>query len=118
MVGIHGACACGLGGDGAYRTGLFQPDRASSLPPSPFSSSSSLLLPLPAVASPVGSAFRRATTLSLGSICLGSLTVALVSTARSIVQSFISFKALGSCVACIVDAMLASVEALFQNFNR
>lgn len=66
----------------------------------------------------MGPSLRRATSLSLGSVCLGSLTVALIATLRSFVQILGSLRCLGTCVAWILDWALACVDAAFRNFNR
>jgi hypothetical protein len=66
----------------------------------------------------VGPSLRRATSLSLGSVCVGSLTVALIATVRTLVQLLNSARVLGTCMAWLIDWVLASVEAAFRNFNR
>lgn len=70
---------------------------------------------------PTGRSLKRAATSSFGSICLGSLLVAIIQTARTLVQSVARQGAdnpieaiLASCAECI----LACIESLLRFFNK
>lgn len=63
----------------------------------------------------LGSA-KRALTTSFGSICLGSLLVAIVQTLRAIVRSMRSRR--NSLLLCLVDCLLGCIESLMRLFNK
>ena len=68
-------------------------------------------------------AWLRAVTLSLGSICFGSLIVAILETIRTILSTLASIaKSSGNCVAaCIlgcVACIIGCIESLVETFNR
>eukprot|EP00906_Rhabdomonas_costata_P030753 RCo043509 len=65
---------------------------------------------------PTAGAVRRATTTSLGSICLGSLFVSLVQLTRAAVQSMRGSR--NSFVAMCLDCLLGFVDSLMQYFNE
>ncbi|CAG8691768.1 4741_t:CDS:2 [Cetraspora pellucida] len=67
---------------------------------------------------PTLSSFKRATTTSIGSVCFGSLIIALLNTARAVLQSFANSDEgvcgfLALCIACL----LAWIESLVEYFN-
>ncbi|CUI11048.1 choline transporter, putative, partial [Bodo saltans] len=64
---------------------------------------------------PTLASLRRAVTTSFGSICFGSLLVALIKTVRYIVESQRNHD--HPFVACIVDCILGCLERLVEYFN-
>ncbi|CAG8601833.1 10331_t:CDS:2, partial [Dentiscutata heterogama] len=62
---------------------------------------------------PTLSSFKRATTTSIGSICFGSLIIALLNTARAVLRSFADSDD-GACgfLACCIACLLAWIESL------
>jgi hypothetical protein len=73
--------------------------------------------------SPTCGALARASTTSLGSICLGSLIVAILQAFREIVRvvqdnAKRSQNTLAACVLCFVDCILRCVEGLIRYFNH
>ncbi|KAL3791047.1 hypothetical protein ACHAW5_002824 [Stephanodiscus triporus] len=65
--------------------------------------------------------FVRATTTSFGSICFGSLLVAIIETLRAIVESARSDPDNDGCAAfllCIVDCLLSCLEGTLEYFNK
>jgi len=75
-----------------------------------FSSSSVGIPPNPTLNS-----FKRATTTSFGSICLGSLLVAALKTLRTLVHSVRSDK--NGILVCIADCILGIIDNLLRYFN-
>lgn len=65
---------------------------------------------------PTLASFRRTVTTSFGSVCLGSLLVALLQTLRAILRGIKG--RVGSLIAAILDCILGLIESLFQYFNR
>jgi len=65
---------------------------------------------------PTLKSFKRATTTSFGSICLGSMIVALIQTLRAIVRSLRSDT--NYFIICIVDCILGCLDNLVQYFNH
>lgn len=63
---------------------------------------------------PTASAFKRATTSSFGSICLGSLLVAILKTLRQLVNSK---RGGNNWLACIASCILAILDNLIEYFN-
>ncbi|KAJ2721942.1 putative choline transporter, neither null mutation nor overexpression affects choline transport [Coemansia sp. Benny D115] len=70
---------------------------------------------------PMLSSLKRATTNSLGSICFGSLIVAVIQTVRAILRAIrnqegdnIAIQLLGCCIDCI----LGCIEGLVEFFNK
>ena len=59
---------------------------------------------------------RRAVTTSLGSICFGSLLVALIQALRAMVHQ--ARQADDGIVVCIADCLLGIIEAIAEYFNR
>ena len=65
--------------------------------------------------------FVRATTTSFGSICFGSLLVAIIQTLRAMVESARADNDNGACGAfllCIVDCLLRCLEDTLEYFNK
>lgn len=65
---------------------------------------------------PTAKSFRRATTYSLGSICLGSLLVALIKTLRAIVRSMRNDR--NALLVCLIDCILGCLDSLLRYFNH
>ncbi|RIB23701.1 plasma-membrane choline transporter-domain-containing protein [Gigaspora rosea] len=67
---------------------------------------------------PTLSSFKRATTTSIGSICFGSLIIALLNTARAVLRTFADSDD-GACgfLACCIACLLAWIESLVEYFN-
>mmetsp|Transcript_22675 Transcript_22675/g.36245 ORF Transcript_22675/g.36245 Transcript_22675/m.36245 type:complete len:501 (+) Transcript_22675:38-1540(+) len=65
---------------------------------------------------PTYSAFNRAMTTSFGSICMGSLIVALLEILRAMVNALISEKQ--NILTCLIQCCLACVEACMRWFNK
>lgn len=65
-------------------------------------------------------AFKRATTKSLGSICMGSLLVAVVKTARALVGSARAQAERGTAAValCCIDCCLGVLDRALQYFNQ
>ena len=70
----------------------------------------------------IGGSFVRATTTSFGSICFGSLLVAIIQTLRAMVESARSDSDNGSCgqafFLCIIDCLLRCIEDILEYFNK
>jgi len=64
---------------------------------------------------PTKKAFKRAVTTSFGSICLGSLVVAIIQTIRSLLRSLRRENAL---MGCLVDFILSWIEWVLEYFNH
>lgn len=62
-----------------------------------------------------GSSLKRATTTSFGSICFGSLLVAILQALRSLAESQ---REEGSFVGCICECILGCLQSLMEYFNR
>ena len=65
--------------------------------------------------------FVRATTSSFGSICFGSLLVAIIQTLRAMVQSARSDNNTDGCAAfllCLVECLLRCLEGVLEYFNK
>jgi hypothetical protein len=89
---------------GVVSTWWFAPDDASSF-----------------CSSAIKDSFVRATTTSFGSICFGSLLVAIIETLTAIVESARSDTENGGCAAfllCIVDCLLRCMEGMLEYFNK
>jgi len=65
---------------------------------------------------PTLAAFKRATTWSFGSICLGSLVVAIVQALRWLF-SYLARKSENALVQCCVDCILGCLQALIRYVN-
>ncbi|CAG8704238.1 28180_t:CDS:2 [Dentiscutata erythropus] len=67
---------------------------------------------------PTLSSFKRATTTSIGSICFGSLIIALLNTARAVLRTFADSDD-GACgfLACCIACLLAWIESIVEYFN-
>ena len=64
-----------------------------------------------------GSFFRSITT-SFGSICFGSLIVAIIQALRQIVQMAKDNDDIGPFIACCIDCILSCIEGLVEYFNK
>ena len=62
--------------------------------------------------------FYRATTLSFGSICLGSLLVAIIQALRQLVNQTRSEEGGDNILLCLAECLLASLEGLIEYFNK
>ncbi|RKP26383.1 plasma-membrane choline transporter-domain-containing protein [Syncephalis pseudoplumigaleata] len=73
---------------------------------------------MPAGSITLGS-LKRAVTSAFGSICFGSLIIAIVQTIRAVVRSLAeSDDGILAFVACIFACLLAYIESLIEYFNR
>eukprot|EP00388_Colpodella_angusta_P009007 GDKJ01024233.1.p1 GENE.GDKJ01024233.1~~GDKJ01024233.1.p1 ORF type:complete len:482 (-),score=55.96 GDKJ01024233.1:306-1544(-) len=64
---------------------------------------------------------KRALTTSFGSICFGSLLVAILQTIRALLNAFANSRDQNCCAAfcfCILDCILACIERLLELFNK
>ena len=64
---------------------------------------------------------KRALTTSFGSICFGSLLVALIQTVRAILRSLArqnNDNAVAMILVCIIDCILGCIESLVRYFNK
>lgn len=68
-------------------------------------------------ASPTKGAFKRATTTSLGSICFGSLIVAIIQALRALVQSARSQGEGNAFVMCCIECILSCFEDILEYIN-
>ena len=57
-------------------------------------------------------------TTSFGSICFGSLLVAIVQAIRQIVEAARRNDDLGPFIACCIDCILGCIEGLLEYFNK
>ncbi|GMH62148.1 hypothetical protein TL16_g03416 [Triparma laevis f. inornata] len=64
----------------------------------------------------VTSSLKRATTFSFGSICLGSLLVAILNALRAMVHSARNND--DGIIVCIADCILGCLESIMEYFNR
>ena len=64
----------------------------------------------------VTSSFFRATTYSFGSICLGSLVVAIIQAIRALVSQ--ARQSDDGLLACLADCILSCLESIAEYFNR
>lgn len=62
-----------------------------------------------------GSSLKRATTTSFGSICFGSLLVAILQALRALAESQ---REEGSFLGCICECILGCLQSLMEYFNR
>lgn len=62
-----------------------------------------------------GSSLKRATTTSFGSICFGSLLVAVLQALRSLAESQ---REEGSILGCLCECILGCLQSLMEYFNR
>jgi len=65
---------------------------------------------------PTLGAFKRSITTSFGSICIGSLLVAILKTIKAIIQSLRSEN--DNIVACLLDCIISCIEGLVRYFNQ
>lgn len=69
-------------------------------------------------ASAVFGAFIRTLTTSFGSICFGSLLVAIIQALRQILNSARQNEDAGAMLACCIDCILSCIESLLEYFNK
>ena len=62
--------------------------------------------------------FARSMTYSFGSICLGSLLVAILETLRALLNNAAQNDGRGSIMVCIAQCILSCLESLLEYFNR
>jgi len=67
-------------------------------------------------ASPTVGALKRSLTTSFGSICLGSLIVAILKTIKAIIQGIRGRK--DNLLACLLDCCVSCIERLVRYFNH
>jgi hypothetical protein len=67
---------------------------------------------------PTLASFKRATTTSFGSICFGSLIVAVIQFMRWILESSRNDDDNNGFLRCVVDCLLRCIEDIVQYFNR
>ena len=68
--------------------------------------------------SAIQDSFCRATTYSFGSICLGSLLVAIIQALRSLAESSRNNDDGGQILACIIDCILACIQGIIEYLNK
>jgi|AntRauTorckE5430_2_1112549.scaffolds.fasta_scaffold15675_1 hypothetical protein len=68
--------------------------------------------------SAVCGSFIRTMTTSFGSICFGSLLVAIVQALRQIIQMAKNNDDIGQFLACCLDCLLSCIESLLEYFNK
>jgi len=66
-------------------------------------------------ASPTAASLKRAVTTSFGSICLGSMIVAIIQTIRAMLRSM---RGRNSTIAAIADCILSCFESITRYFNH
>jgi len=64
-----------------------------------------------------GSLFRALTT-SFGSICFGSLLVAIIEATRQLIQAIKSNDDMSGACVCVLDCILGCIESLVEYFNK
>ena len=79
-------------------------------------SPSDFTLDAPATAAATAPAFKRATTTSFGSICFGSLLVAIVEFLRSLARS--AAKRDNNALACIAHCLISCIDDCLRFINR
>ncbi|KAG0335115.1 putative choline transporter, neither null mutation nor overexpression affects choline transport, partial [Podila horticola] len=72
------------------------------------------------VKSPTLASFKRACTTSIGSICFGSLIIAVIQTLRAIAQMFRSDGDNGvlAFLACLIDCFLSCIQGIAEYVNK
>merc|ERR1711959_356501 len=68
----------------------------------------------PVVAAPLA----RATTVHFGSVCFGSLLVAMVETAHDVIDVMAKKGYFPECAMCCVDRVMAGIKATFEYINK
>jgi len=85
---------------GVIGTWWFDPDEASSF-----------------CSTAISDSFARATTYSFGSICFGSLLVALIQALRA-TNHYLRGNDDAQCIVCIIDCILGCIESIVEYFNK
>jgi len=62
--------------------------------------------------------FWRTVTTSFGSVCYGSLIVAILQALRQIVEQAKNNDDIGAALACCIDCILGCIESLVEYFNK
>lgn len=62
--------------------------------------------------------FWRTITTSFGSVCFGSLIVAVIQAIRQIVETAKQNDDIGNALACCIDCILGCIESLVEYFNK
>jgi len=65
----------------------------------------------------IADSFRRASTFSFGSICFGSLLVALIQALRAM-NHYLRGNDDAQCIVCIIDCILGCIESIVEYFNK
>ena len=68
--------------------------------------------------SAVRDSYRRSLTTSFGSICLGSLVVAVLQTIRTLVQTIREQQQQDGMFLCVVECLIGCIESLVKYFNK
>ena len=68
--------------------------------------------------SAVMGSFWRTITTSFGSVCFGSLIVAIIQAVRQIVETAKQNDDIGNTLACCIDCILGCIESLVEYFNK
>lgn len=66
----------------------------------------------------IAGSFLRSITTSFGSICFGSLIVAILQAIRTLVDYAKQNDDIGSALACCIDCLLSCLESLMEYFNK
>jgi hypothetical protein len=62
--------------------------------------------------------FWRTITTSFGSVCFGSLLVAIIEATRQIIESMKNNDDIGAALACCIDCLLGCIQGLVEYFNK
>ena len=65
----------------------------------------------------IGDSFRRASTYSFGSICFGSLIVAVIQALRQL-NHYLRGNEDAQILVCIIDCILGCIEGIIEYFNK
>ena len=69
------------------------------------------------VGNPTGPAFKRTMTTSFGSVCFGSLIVAVLEAIRALINNARQQNNGNACLLCVVECCIACIENLVRYFN-
>mmetsp|Transcript_25368 Transcript_25368/g.30912 ORF Transcript_25368/g.30912 Transcript_25368/m.30912 type:complete len:459 (+) Transcript_25368:51-1427(+) len=69
------------------------------------------------VGNPTGPAFKRTMTTSFGSVCFGSLIVAILEAIRAMINNARQQNNGNACLLCVVECCVACIENLVRYFN-
>lgn len=65
----------------------------------------------------ISDSFARATTYSFGSICFGSLIVAIIQALRTL-NRYLRDSDDAQCIVCVIDCILGCIESIIEYFNK